>query len=88
MADTARFKVISAGRRYGKTRMLALVALMEILKGRAVMWIAPSFQIGEVGWRLMRSLAAQIPGVEVREGEKRISLNAGWVQVRSADSQG
>ena len=86
--DPARFKVISAGRRYGKTRMLALIALAKALEGGAVLWVAPSYQIGEVGWRLMRSIAGQIPGVEIRDGEKRISLARGWVQVRSADSQG
>lgn len=87
IATRARFKVISAGRRFGKTMLLAGVAMRRASLGGAVMWIAPTYQIGEVGWRMLRNMANQV-GATIRDGEKRITLGRGWVQVRSADSQG
>lgn len=86
--SSARFKVISAGRRFGKTRLLSLMAIKKAMDGGNVFWIAPSFQIADVGWRLMASLAAQIPMVDIKYGIKRINFPKGWVQVRSSDSSG
>jgi len=84
----ARFKVISAGRRFGKT-MLAARKLTELaVKGKQSMWIAPSYQIAEVGWRAMIRMAQQISVAKINRGDKMVSIAGGWVQVRSADSEG
>lgn len=54
--------------------------------GRA-WWIAPSYPVAMVGWRLIRRLSAQIPGAEVRQVDRLVTLpNGGEVQVRSADN--
>ncbi len=40
-----------------------------------------------VGWRLVKRLAAQLPGASVRQSERLITLpNGGEIQVRSADN--
>lgn len=84
--DKSRFKVISAGRRFGKTRMCAAVSIKSVLEGGHVMWVGPSYQIAEVGWRAIEFLGKQIPGSHITD--RRLTINNGWIQVRSADSEG
>ena len=85
-AHPARFKVAACARRWGKTRLGALLALeVGMRKGRA-WWVAPSYRMSAVGWRLVRQLAHQIPGSIVREGDQLIKFpGGGTLQVRSAD---
>lgn len=52
-------------------------------------WIAPSYKIADVGWRLLSSLAVQIPGCTIRQSDRRVEMGRrGWVQIRSADGEG
>jgi len=66
--DEARFKVVVAGRRFGKTYLSAVTLLLEALKeesanGRSLLdkecyYIAPTFTQGkEIMWSLLKSLA-------------------------------
>lgn len=66
--DPARFKVVVAGRRFGKTYLSAVTLLLEALKeesasgrdlqGKEVYYIAPTFTQGkEIMWSLIKSLA-------------------------------
>ncbi len=84
----SRFKVISAGRRFGKT-MLAARKLTECaVKGKQSFWVAPTYQIAEIGWNAMLKMAAQIDGAKFNKADKVVSIGSGWVKVRSADSEG
>ena len=48
--------------------------------------MSPSYKTGAVGWRLIKSLAYQIPGTDIRETDRLVTLpTGGTVQVRSAD---
>lgn len=86
-ADPTRFRVVAAGRRWGKSRMASALALEVALKGGRAWWVAPTYPIASVGWREVRGLAVQVPGTQVSESEKRVTLSTGgWVQVRSADN--
>jgi predicted phage terminase large subunit-like protein len=84
--STARFKVIAAGRRWGKTRRSALRVIRGALEDPgAYFWVAPNFSLTLVGWEEMLWLADQIPGAEIRRGERKIVLpGGGWVQAKSA----
>ena len=84
----ARFKVVAAGRRFGKTRLGVCICLAHALQNRRAWWVAPSYKVADVGWRLLTSLAGQIPGVTINRSEMRIERARGWAQVRSADSEG
>lgn len=85
-ADPARFKVVACGRRWGKSRLGALLALEVALRGGRAWWTAPSYPMSNVGWRLVKQLARQIPGVAIREGDRLITCQSGGtLQVRSAD---
>lgn len=83
----ARFKVLAAGRRWGKTRLGTLLCLRVALEGGRAWWVAPSYPMATVGWRGIKHLAKQIPGSEPREADRLITLpGGGQIQVRSADN--
>lgn len=82
----ARFRVLAAGRRWGKTRLGALLCLVEAIQGRRAWWVAPTYKMAQVGWREITRLAAQVPGAEIRRGDLVVLLpTGGEISVRSAD---
>lgn len=88
----ARFKVVCCGRQWGKTLLGATVCVAAALEGGDVWWVAPSFPIGELGWKEIDNLCRQINqgigGVRF-EGRPvfRITLpTGGSIQLRSADN--
>lgn len=87
LASEARFRVLACGRRWGKTRLGALLCLeMALRRGRA-WWVAPSYKMAFVGWRLVTQLAGQIPGTEIRKQDQLVMMpGGGSVQIRSADN--
>lgn len=81
----ARFKILAAGRRWGKTRLGVNECLDVASKGGRAWWVAPSYKMSEVGWRPLRRLGYDI-GADVRRVDRMVCLGTdGWVQVRSAD---
>ena len=83
--DPARFKVLAAGRRWGKTRLGVNECLDVASKGGRAWWVAPSYKTSEVGWRPLQRIGSKI-GAEIRKVDRTINLpNGGSVQVRSAD---
>ncbi|MCU0806556.1 MAG: phage terminase large subunit [Candidatus Contendobacter sp.] len=84
----ARYRVIAAGRRWGKSRLAAALCLKSALRpsGGRAFWIAPTYKIAEVGWREIKGLARQL-GAVIHEQDKRAAFGqtGGWIQVRSAD---
>ena len=83
----ARFRVVDAGRRFGKTRLGVWECLEVGLKGGRAWWVAPSFPIAQVGWRPLRRIGANLPGSDVRLAEMSVMLpNGGEVRIRSADN--
>lgn len=85
--DPARFKVAACGRRFGKTRLGAAICIMTAGQGGRAWWVAPTYPVSSVGWRLIRRMALQVPGATVRQGDRYVTLaNGGEIQVRSADN--
>lgn len=86
--DPSRFKVVVCGRQWGKTVLGAIMCVSEAARGGDAWWVAPSFPIGELGWRIVDELCRQIPGTHF-EGRpaNRITLpTGGTIQLRSADN--
>lgn len=84
--NPARFVVLSAGRRWGKSRLGALRCVHGALQGRRSWWVWPTYTNGSIGWRLLKRLALQVPGAEAREVERMVILpTGGWAQIKSAD---
>lgn len=84
----ARFRVLACGRRrWGKTRLGSALCIQTATRGGRAWWVAPTYPVATVGWRLVRRLAMQIPGAEIRQGDRLVVLpSGGEVQVRSADN--
>ena len=81
----ARFKILAAGRRWGKTRLGVNECLDVASQGGRAWWVSPSYKTSEVGWRPLRRLGGKI-GAEVRKVDRMVNLpGGGSVQVRSAD---
>jgi hypothetical protein len=83
----ARFRVLCTGRRFGKTKLGAVLCVASSLQGKRVWWVAPSYPMASIGWREIKQLAVQIPGAILRESERMIEMpGPGRVQVKSADN--
>lgn len=84
--DKSRFKVIVAGRRWGKTRLSLIYSLKVAMSGGRVWFIAPTYNMTQDSWREFRNFAFQIPQTEIREVEKRITFSGGgYIQCKSGD---
>lgn len=82
----ARFRVLAAGRRWGKTRLAVALAFAHASRGERVWWVAPSYPMAQVGWRELTALARPVPRVVARLSTRTLHCpGGGWVQVRSAD---
>ena len=83
----ARFKVLSAGRRWGKTRLGVNECLDAASKGGRAWWVSPSYKTSEAGWRPLRQIARKIPNAEIRLADRIVVLpGGGLVAIRSADN--
>lgn len=81
----ARFKVLAAGRRWGKTRLGVYTCLDVASQGKRAWWVAPTYKMGAVGWRPLQRMGYKI-GAHIRRSGQTIKLpNGGEVTVRSAD---
>lgn len=86
-SSRARFKVVDAGRRFGKTRLGVMECLDYAARGKRALWVAPTYKVSEVGWRPLRQLVARIPGVQVRLADRSVTFPAGGeVAIRSSDA--
>ena len=86
-ASRARFKVLAAGRRWGKSSLGVILALRTGLEGGRAWWVAPTYPIAQLGWRVLKQLSRKIPGVEIREDDRIVRLpGGGEIQVKSADN--
>ena len=83
----ARFRVLDAGRRFGKTRLGVMECIEAATKGKVAWWVAPSYKMSDVGWRPLKRMAGQIPGAKVNQVDRRVEFKGGGsVTVRSADN--
>ncbi len=82
----ARYRVLATGRRWGKSRLGSALCVAEGLKRGRAWWVAPSYKVAAVGWRMIRRLASKVPGQKTSKGERMVEFpGGGSVQVRSAD---
>ena len=86
----ARFKVLACGRRWGKTRLASALCIKCGLEGKVAWWVAPTYPLAAEGWRVIKRIAQQIPGVQIRETDRIVSFPAtgGWIQIRSSVDEG
>lgn len=88
--DESRYKVIAAGRRFGKGVLGISAAFRMASRGGLCRWVAPSYSSDsyQSGWRLAADLAAQLPGVTTHLQRRMFDFSAvsgGWLQFRTAE---
>ena len=82
----SRFKVLSAGRRWGKTRLGVWLCLEQAWKGNRSWWVAPTYAMALEGWKDLRNIGIEY-GTVIKESEKTIiTPTGGMVSIRSADN--
>ena len=88
--DEARWKILCAGRRFGKSRLGVQLCLEQALDGGRVWWVAPTFAIARVGWRDVVAAASEFPkdaGVNIKLGDMEVTFpSGGSISVKSADN--
>jgi len=85
--SSARFKVLAAGRRWGKTRLGVSECLDAAAGGGRAWWVAPTYKTSEYGWRPLQQISRKISGSEIKMVDKMVVLpSGGFVAVRSADN--
>jgi hypothetical protein len=83
----ARFRVVDAGRRWRKSSLGALACVVAALKGKRAWWVAPTYPVASIGWRMICQLAKTYPGIVKSASEMRLTFpGGGWVQVKSGDN--
>ncbi len=84
--SNARFKVLSAGRRWGKTKLGVWLCLETAWKGGRAWWVAPTYAMALEGWKDLRNIGIEY-GTVIKEAEKTIiTPTGGMVSIRSADN--
>ena len=84
-ADPARFRIVRAGRRFGKTKLGVRECVEVGLAGGLAWWVAPSYRLAGPGWRDLRLLGAQVPYAKVHRGQRMVEFpGGGEVWVRTA----
>jgi hypothetical protein len=72
--DLTRFQVLVCGRRWGKTRLAVVKGLAALLAGKRAWWVAPTYSVSGIGWRLLKSVVSGLQGIEVREADRAVKF--------------
>jgi hypothetical protein len=86
----ARFRVLVAGRRFGKTQ-LALVELLQAAcndPGRVCCYLAPSYrQAKRIAWERLKAMALALPRIHILETDLTLRLpNGSSISLRGVDN--
>jgi len=85
LETTVRFVVVAAGRRFGKTKLGALLCILLAAAGKKCWWVAPTYGVAVIGWRMVRAVAQKVPGADIRDGDFSVEFpNGGFVRCKSA----
>ena len=87
--DPHRFKIVCAGRRFGKTAVSAIIMLtVGLSKPNGVGWaVAPNYAQTMIFWRKLKDLLPPEYTKQIKEGDKCIILKNGFsIWMKSGDS--
>jgi hypothetical protein len=84
LVSDARFRVVVAGRRFGKTHAGKYVLIKRAILGNYVWWLSPTYGMSQQIWRDLKDTLSIFPDVEISQSERRIDLpNGGVIAVKS-----
>ena len=89
--SNARWKILCAGRRFGKSRLGVQLCMEKALQGKRAWWVAPTYSIARVGWRDIQESARSFPellepNISLVNMEVKFPQTGGSIAVRSADT--
>lgn len=87
--DTHRFRIVCAGRRWGKSVLSQLIVLQWALKARGLYWIvSPSYRQGkQIHWRGIKQIIPKEWIAKTNEVELSITLkNGSIIELKGAES--
>ena len=84
----ARFRVVCAGRRFGKTHLAIAIMLFAALEapGRMIWFVAPTYrQASQVAWKILKSLVTKEYRPKINETDLSLELpNGSIIALRGA----
>jgi predicted phage terminase large subunit-like protein len=86
--NASRFKVIAAGRRWGKGMLGIGESCLRASFGKHCWWIAPSFASAayQAGWRMLEFYASKIPGARLHLQRRAMVMpRGGFCQFKTAE---
>jgi hypothetical protein len=86
--NRARFKVVCAGRRWGKGVLGIGEAVRRAAAGQQCWWVAPSFASAayQAGWRMLEFYGSKLPGASLHSLRRTLDLpGGGWLQFKTAE---
>jgi len=84
--DPTRFRVLVCGRRWGKTRLGASLALRAGLEGKRVWWVAPTYSISGIAWEQVRAMSRHLGATAIESTRTLKFPSGGFVAFKSADN--
>ena len=88
--DQHRFKVIVAGRRWGKTHLAIMWLLSPQITENETRWyIAPTYRQGKmIAWPVLRQLFRHHTEAKINESELSVTLiNGATISIKGADNE-
>lgn len=88
--DPSRYRIVACGRRWGKTEMSAHEAVRYLGEpGRLVWWVAPTYDIADIGYRTVEDALPDPLIAEVKRTKPKAidCANGSRISFRSADRE-
>jgi len=86
--DQHRFKVIAAGRRFGKSRLAAWMLLIQALQSSSkdVFYVAPTYQqAADIMWDMLKELGHEVIAKSLEQTKVLILINGRKIHLKGAD---
>ncbi len=86
--DPSRFKVVAAGRRFGKSRLAAWLLLIEALKSqdKDVFYVAPTFQQAkDIMWSLLKEIGHEVIQTALENTAVLTLINGRKIYLKGSD---
>ncbi len=80
----ARFRVVACGRRFGKSLLAKLDALLTAIDGGVAWWVLPTYTMAQESWSDLEFYVEGLADIKIERGNRRIRFpSGGMLAVRS-----
>ncbi|MFP4323886.1 MAG: hypothetical protein ACLFTK_15635, partial [Anaerolineales bacterium] len=75
----ARFRVVACGRRFGKSLLAKLDALLTAIDGGVAWWVLPTYTMAQEAWSDLEFYVEALEGIKVERGNRQIRFAGGGI---------